>query len=139
MTMKSMAWALSLVGACTVLGAGSASAQAPPCEQVCQWGVSCNTQCSVVNPVPGWNPTCGDAGYPCGCAPNWHETGRTIRGRFQREWPFYCEIWEVYTIHEADGCGNTRNRCDDLFTGDRSWGFNDCCVDHGCWGQQFGC
>jgi hypothetical protein len=83
--------------------------------------------------------TCGQWGV-C-CSPNWVETSRTFRGRFQKEWPLYCEIWEVYDIHQTDanGCKADRVICDDLFTGDRSWGTNDCCEDHGCWGQQYGC
>ena len=115
------------------------SAIEAPCEEVCGWCKPCDTPCSMPNWGDPEPPTCGNAIGWCGPDPNFYETGRTRRGRFQKEWPFYCEIWEVYTIHERNSCGDTRDRCDDLFTGDRSWGFNDCCVDHGCSGQQFGC
>lgn len=109
------------------------------CEEVCGFCKSCDTPCTMPNWIGPEPATCGNAIGWCGPDPNFHETGRTLRGRFQKEWPLYCEIWEVYTIHERNSCGDTRDRCDDLFTGDRSWGTNDCCEDHGCFGQQFGC
>src|SRR5262245_20809282 len=55
-------------------GAGSAQAQ-PACEDVCRYGVSCDTRCTMPNPAPGWEPTCGDAGFTCGCDA-WFEVDR---------------------------------------------------------------
>src|SRR5882672_10689918 len=111
---------IGLVSMAIVMIALPALAEEDVCENVCGFGASCDTACSVLNPAPGWSPTCGSAGFPCGPAPcepdNWVEFNRTHVGLFQKCWPFYCEVWGIQFIDEVSdtNCGRkTRTRCDD--------------------------
>jgi hypothetical protein len=94
-------------------GAGSAQAQ-PACEDVCRYGVSCNTRCTMPSPAPGWEPTCGDAGFECGCDA-WREVDRRPIGLLVNDCGlFRCKVSVLEAVTFANVCGQgTRQSCNE--------------------------
>jgi hypothetical protein len=124
-------------------------ARAEMCSAVCSTQVLCSTDCEVcargADNQDGsctngtrWT-TCSAAGFPCTtCFPNWQDTGRTLRGVFEKNWVFYCEQFGVYDVFQTDlnHCQANRMVCDEVLVG-RGYGVGvSCCAGGMCWGKQ---
>lgn len=90
----------------------------------------------MVNPVPGWQPTCGEAGYPCTPDCEWQIERHQIGANQGGLPPLFCNYWVTFETVAINSCTGERHRvsCDHYHDG--SGVGMDCCDAWGCWGAD---
>jgi hypothetical protein len=103
------------------------------CSEICTYQTDCGTRC---DDGPGREGISCEEYWGMGCCPTFYgpydlgEIGRHI------SWTGWYNLYYSERVAYRNTCGDERIECEDRWDGTCAGGYDYCCQNYGCWGQQ---